>query len=272
MKLGCICGSFNRAFDAGTMDQLRFVAHCAEVLRVGGVEFQDIHFPETRPAYLDRLRAATADRGLAIIGIGIHNDFGRRDPCLRRSEVVKVQQWVEVAERLGAPFIRVFAGWPEGDAGERWGDMIAALRDAAAFARAAGVRLLLENEAGFTPSAAEHLRILAEVGSPALGLLLDTGNYRAGWPSVQAAAPHAAHVHAKFWRVGPDGTEPTMDYPGLLDGLRRAAYPGWITFEYEAEEAEATGVPRAFRYLRRLVEAPGGSGGDRGATAPVRDG
>ena len=177
MKLGCICGSFNRSFAAGAMDQLRFVAHCADVLGVAGVEFQDIHFPETRPAYLDRLRRAAVDRGLAIIGIGIHNDFGRRDECLRASEVVKVKQWVEVAERLGAPMVRVFAGWPEGTAAERWDDMIANLREAAAFAQAAGVRLGLENEAGFTPSVAEHVRILEEVGSPALGLLLDTGNY-----------------------------------------------------------------------------------------------
>lgn len=254
MKLGCICGSFNRSFASGAMDQLRFVAHCADVLRVAGVEFQDIHFPETRPAYLDRLRRSAADRGLAIIGIGIHNDFGRRDECLRASEIVKVKQWVEVAERLGAPMVRVFAGWPEGSADERWADMIVALRDAASFAQAAGVRLALENEAGFTPSVVEHVRILQEVGSPALGLLLDTGNYPAGWPSVEQAAPRATHVHAKFWSVGPSGEEPTMDYPKLLAGLRRAGYPGWITFEYEAQEPETTGLPRAFAYLRGLLE------------------
>jgi sugar phosphate isomerase/epimerase len=259
MRLGCICGSFNRAFAAGAMDQLRFVAHCKDVLGVAGVEFQDIHFPETRPAYLDRLRRAAADRGLAVIGIGIHNDFGRRDECLRASEVVKAKQWVEVAERLGAPMVRVFAGWPEGAASERWVDMIVALREAAVFAQAAGVRLALENEAGFTPSVAEHLRILEEVDSPALGLLLDTGNYPTGWPSVEQAAPRAMHVHAKFWKVGPGGEEPTMDYPGLLAQLRRAGYRGWITFEYEAAEPEATGLPRAFGYLRRLLDADGGT-------------
>ena len=257
MKLGCICGSFNRAFAAGSMDQLRFVAHCADVLHVAGVEFQDIHFPETRPGYIDRLRRAATDRGLGIIGIGIHNDFGRRDECLRQSEVVKVKQWVEVAERLGAPMVRVFAGWPEGPAAERWDDMIVNLKEAAAFAQSAGVRLALENEAGFTPSVAEHVRILDEVGSPALGLLLDTGNYPAGWPSVVQAAPRAVHVHAKFWKVGAGGEEPTMDYPALLAQLRHAHYRGWITFEYEAAEPEATGLPRAFAYFRRLLESDG---------------
>jgi sugar phosphate isomerase/epimerase len=256
MKLSCICGSFNRAFAAGRMDQVGFMEHCASALGVAGVELQDIHFPETRPRYLDRLRGTADDLGLAIVGIGIHNDFGRADLHLRQSEIVKVKQWIEVAERLGVPQIRVFAGWPEGPAAERWPDMIAALREAAAFARDAGVRLGLENEAAFTPTAAEHRQIVEAVGSPALGVLLDTGNYASGasaWPSVEAVAPRAVHVHAKFWQVGPGGEEPTMDYPRLLGILREAGYRGWITFEYEAAEDEATGLPRAFAYLKGLL-------------------
>ena len=49
MKLGCICGSYNRSFASGAMDQVRFIAHCADTLRVSGVEFQDIHFPRRVP-------------------------------------------------------------------------------------------------------------------------------------------------------------------------------------------------------------------------------
>ena len=255
MKLGCICGCFNRSFDAGAMDQFRFLERCAKELHVTGAELQDIHFPETRPAYRARVRRAAGDLGLALVGIGVHNDFGRADTTWRQSEIVKVKQWVEVAADIGAGHVRVFAGHPEGSVTERWPAMIAALRETAAFAQSAGVRLALENEAGFTGSSAEHLRIVDEVGSPALAPLLDTGNYKDGWPSVERTAPRAAHVHAKFWQVARDGAEPTMDYPALLAGLRRRRYDGWISFEYEAAEDEATGIPRAFAYLRRLVEA-----------------
>ncbi|HEV8676596.1 MAG TPA: sugar phosphate isomerase/epimerase family protein [Methylomirabilota bacterium] len=253
MKLGCICGCFNRAFDAGSMDQLRFLDHCARDLRVAGAELQDIHFPETRPPYRQRLRRAAGDLGLALIGIGVHNDFGRADTTWRQSEIVKVKQWVEVATDIGAPQVRVFAGHPEGTVTERWPAMIAALREAATFAAAAGVRLVLENEAGFTRNAKEHLRIVEEVGHPALRPLLDTGNYPDGWRSVEEAAPHAVHVHAKFWQVDPSGAEPTMNYPALLAALRGRRYDGWITFEYEAAEDESTGIPRALGYLRPLV-------------------
>jgi len=132
------------------------------------------------------------------------------------------------------------------------------LREATAFAAEAGIRLGLENHnhGAFTKTAAEELRILDEVNHPALCHLLDTGNYVDGWPSVERTAPLAVHVHAKFWQVAPDGAEPTIDYPRLLAILRGRQYDGWISFEYEAAEAEATGIPRALAYLRRLVEAP----------------
>ncbi|MGD0264682.1 MAG: sugar phosphate isomerase/epimerase family protein [Candidatus Methylomirabilota bacterium] len=260
MKIGCICGTFNRSFDAGTMDQVRFLARCAAELGVQGVELQDIHFPQTRPGYLQMLRRTARDLNLAIIGVGVHNDFGRVDPTIRQSEVVKVKQWVEVAEQLDAPLIRVFAGYPEGgpaESGARWPAMIDSLREVAAFAGHAGVRLGLENHnhAAFTPTAAEYLRVLEEVKSPSLVPLLDTGNYTDGWPSLEKTLGMAAHVHAKFWKVAPDGSDEKVDYARIIPALRAAGYDGWVSFEYEAEEPEATGIPRALAYLKRMLAA-----------------
>lgn len=256
MKLGCICGSFNRSFDGGAIDQFRFLRHCAAVLRVKGVELQDIHFPETRLPYLRQLRRTAADLGLVIAAVGVHNDFGRTDPTFRQSEAVKVKQWIEVAQELDAPLVRVFAGYPEGDRQERWPGMIAALRDVAACARQAGVRLGLENHnhGAFTPTAAEFLRVLREVDSPDLVPLIDTGNYTDGWPSLEATLPMAAHLHAKFWEVNADGSDARVDYGRIVPLLRAAGYHGWVTLEYEAEEAETTGIPRALAYLRRVVQ------------------
>ncbi len=257
MKLGCICGCFNRAFDAGTLDQRGFLERCATTLEVQGVELQDIHFPQTRPAYLQTLRRTAADLGLAIIGVGVHNDFGRAATTWRQSEIAKVKQWIEVAEALGAPQVRVFAGHPEGPASARWPAMIEALREVADFATRAGLRLGLENHnhGAFTQTADDQLRVLADVNHPALGHLLDTGNYVDGWPSVERTADLAVHVHAKFWQVATDGAEPSIDYPKLIAMLRRRGYAGWISFEYEAAEDEATGIPRALAYLRRVLDS-----------------
>jgi sugar phosphate isomerase/epimerase len=256
MKIGCICGTFNRSFDAGAMDQMGFLARCATGLAVQGVELQDIHFPQTRPAYLRMLRRTARDLDLAIIGVGVHNDFGRTDPTIRQSEVAKVKHWVEVAEELGAPLVRVFAGYPEGGRQARWSAMIGALREVASFAGHAGVRLGLENHnhAAFTPTAALFLRILEEVKSPHLIPLLDTGNFTDGWPSLQKTLGMAGHVHAKFWKVAPDGSDEKVDYARIIPALREAGYNGWVSFEYEAPEPEDTGIPRALAYLKRMLE------------------
>jgi hypothetical protein len=82
-----------------------------------------------------------------------------------------------------------------------------------------------------------------------------SGNYVDGWPSVERTADLAVHVHAKFWQVALDGAEPSIDYPRLIAMLRRRSYAGWISFEYEAAEDEATGIPRALAYLRRVLDS-----------------
>jgi sugar phosphate isomerase/epimerase len=255
MRLSCICGSYNRAFDAGEMNQLDFLA-AAAALGMQGVELQDIHFPQTRPAYLKLLRRTARHLGLEIMGLGVHNDFGRIDPTIRQSEVTKVKQWVEVAEQLGAPLVRVFAGYPEGDRQPRWRPMIEALREAAGFAGHAGVRLGLENHnhGAFTPTAEPYLRVLREVESPHLVPLIDTGNFTDGWTSLAQVLDRAAHLHAKFWDVRADGSDARVDYDTIVPALRKAGYAGWITFEYETPEPEATGIPRALAFLRRRLD------------------
>jgi 3-oxoisoapionate decarboxylase len=257
MKLGCICGSFNRTFDSGAMDLVGFLRRSATDLQVQGVELQDIHFPQTRPAYLQMIRRIARDLDLTIIGVAVHNDFGRTDPTLRQSEITKVKQWVEIAEQLGAPFVRVLAGFPEGKPEDRWPAMIAAFQDAAEFARQAGLRLGLENHdhGGFTPTAAQYLRILREVHSPALFPLLDTGGFTDGWTSVRQVIGIAEHVHAKFWELRPDGSDAKVDYGTIIPALRQAGYHDWMTFEYETPEPEDTGIPRALAYLKGRLNA-----------------
>jgi len=76
-----------------------------------------------------------------------------------------------------------------------------------------------------------------------------------GWPSVQKPLGIAAHVHAKFWKPAPDGSDEKVDYARIIPALRAAGYDGWVSFEYEAEEPETTGIPRALAYLKRMLTA-----------------
>jgi sugar phosphate isomerase/epimerase len=132
--------------------------------------------------------------------------------------------------------------------------MIASLRTVCARAEAAGVALVMENHnhGGFVQTADDVAAILDAVGSPALSLLLDTGNFLDGRPSIERTASLARHAHAKFTRVGRNGRDERIDNAGAIDLLRAAGYRGAVSVEYEGEEAGRTAVPRALGYLRSL--------------------
>lgn len=83
--------------------------------------------------------------------------------------------------------------------------------------------------------------------------LLDTGNFTDGWPSLEKALAIASHIHAKFLKVAADGSDEKVDYARIIPALRATGYDGWVSLEYEAEEAVAAGIPRALAYLKRML-------------------
>jgi len=224
-------------------------------LGLAAIELEDKHIGDPTPRRLAELRDAAARHRLEIVNIAFMNNFGLADETRRRAEAEHTAAWMEVSQALGSRFLRTFAGWPEGNRAERWPDMIAALRAVASRAEQAGVRLVLENHdhGGFVQTADDVAEILGGVRSPALGLLLDTGNYLDGLPSVARTAALAWHVHAKFTRVGPDGRDARVDHEAVIGLLRAAAYQGYISVEYEGEEASTAAVPRALAGLRKAI-------------------
>src|SRR2546430_1044657 len=120
-----------------------------------------------------------------------------------------------------------------------------------------GVQLVMENHnhRGFVQTGSDVLAIMEAVGSPALGLLLDTGNYLDGLASIERTARLAWHVHAKFTQVLEDGRDARVDQDAAVAVLRKVGYKGYVSVEYEGAEPGATAVPRALTYLRSLVRS-----------------
>src|SRR6185295_16579083 len=71
------------------------------------------------PGYRDRklpadklvfeLKRKAFDLGLGISGTGVGNNFTVADKVARAKDVQRIKNWVEVAAKLGAPVLRVFA-------------------------------------------------------------------------------------------------------------------------------------------------------------------
>lgn len=69
-----------------------------------------------------------------------------------------------------------------------------------------------------------------------------------------SASWESADGRAKFWKVAADDSDEKVDYARIFPALRATGYDGWVSLEYEAEESEATGIPRALAYLKRMME------------------
>jgi sugar phosphate isomerase/epimerase len=255
MRLACSSESHNDLLTAGHFGLEEWLRFCADELGLTGVELEDKHIGEPTGERLGALRDAAARHGLEIVNIALMNNFGVADRARLSAEEARSREWVGVGHRLGARFVRTFAGWPEGDRAARWPAMIAAMRATCREAERLGVRLVMENHnhGGFVQTAADVTAIFDEVRSPALGLLLDTGNYLDGLASIASTAARAWHVHAKFTRVDDAGRDARVDHDAAIALLRAAGYGGWISVEYEGPEPSRTAVPRALAYLKQAI-------------------
>ncbi len=255
MYLACTSESYGSLLDDGRLSLADWFRLCAEELRLTAVEIEDRHIGEPTPARLAEVREAAARHKLEIVNIALMNNFGLADGARRHAEEARTLRWITASREVGSRFLRTFAGWPEGKREERWPDMLASLGRVAEAAERAGVRLVLENHnhGGFVQRAEDVLAIFRAVNSPALGLLLDSGNYLDGLASIGKTAHLAWHVHAKFKQVQPDGRDARIDQDGLLAALRAAGYQGCVSVEYEGEEPGPSAVPRAMSYLRAAI-------------------
>ena len=255
MYLGCSSESYGPALAAGRLTLVDFIRICGAELGLAAVELEDAHIGEPTPDRLAELRAAAAQHRVEIVNIALMNNFGVADDEKRRREEARTAAWMAASHELRSRFLRTFAGWPEGERAARWPAMLAALRSVAAAAEQARVQLVMENHnhGGFVQTADDVLAIFEAVSSPALALLLDTGNYLDGLASIRRTARLARHVHAKFRQVGADGRDRLVDHEAVVAELGRASYQGCLSVEYEGEEAPETAVPRAVAHMRRVL-------------------
>jgi L-ribulose-5-phosphate 3-epimerase len=280
MKLACSSWSFEQVIAAGQMDQREWLRFCAQDLTLDGVELLDRHFPATDVAYLRQIKKLCADLYLTICAASVSNDFGRLEAGERQQEVERVKAWVDIAHFLGAPVLRVLAGWVpaeqrreqrrglpgllgrllrrrDGLRRRLWAEMVSCLRECSVYAKEKGVVLGIENHDGdgLVATADDVERCLRQVGSPWLRLALDTGDY-GDLPSIERTLPHAVHVHAKLYDVDEEGRDRRLEWDRIMPILVAGGYRGFLSIEYEGAEDPRAALPRAVGYLRNLMPGP----------------
>ncbi|MBI3208461.1 MAG: sugar phosphate isomerase/epimerase [Candidatus Solibacter usitatus] len=217
-------------------------------------------------AFVDKLKKRAAELGVGISGTGVRNNFTTSDKAVRTDGVKHIKAWVEVAARLGAPVIRVFADtqmrnqtWQTVSGGatrEQVQDWIAsAIRQCALQGQKYGVRIGVQNHGDFLKTGKELMALVNAVGSKWCGPIVDTGYFKGSDPydEIASVAGHAVNWQIKESPFGQDSEIPT-DLVRLMKIIRKSGYSGYLPVETLSPREKAydpfTVVPRFLKQVQ----------------------
>jgi sugar phosphate isomerase/epimerase len=243
-----------------------------------GVDPTGYFFP-TYPAvppddYVNNLKRRAFELGIGISGTGVRNNFTVPDKAKRTADVQHIKQWVEVASRLGAPVLRVFAdtqmrgqSWQtvapntSREDVESW--IAENLKECAEHGKKCGVIIGVQNHGDFLKTGDNLLSLISRVNSDWCGAIVDTGYFRSDDPYKDMAkvAPYAVNWQIKQSPLGveSEGTNPT-DLRKLLKLIRDSGYRGYLPIETLSAKDKPEGydpfnvVPKFLKELRDAIE------------------
>jgi sugar phosphate isomerase/epimerase len=220
-------------------------------------------------AYVNQIKKRAADLGIGISETGVRNNFTTSDASVRREGVNHIKEWVEVAAKLGAPVIRVFADtqmraetWESVAKGytrdqvREW--IAAALRECADRGKKFGVRVGVQNHGDFLKTGQDLLNLVKAVGSEWCGPIVDTGYFKTEDPYVDMAlvAPSAVNWQIKQSPLGED-SEVATDLVRLIKIVRESGYSGYLPIETLSPRGKPydpyTVVPTFLKQLREAI-------------------
>ena len=230
--------SFNKPLLNGSMTVFDLLEYCAAT----GFEGVDItgYYLKGYPAvpddeYLFKVKRMALRLGLEISGTGVRNDFTIVDKNKREKEVELVKQWIEVAAKIDAPVIRIFAGNQQNEGTSRekitaW--MLEDIRRCADYGKQHGVVIGLQNHNDFIQTADQVIGMIGSINSEWLGLILDTGSYRVNdaYEEIEKSIKYTVNWQIKE-KIFINGQEVETDIPRLMSIIKNSAYNGFLPLE-----------------------------------------
>ncbi len=262
VKIALNCYSFNQPLTAKGMGIEDMFAFCAsvgfEAVDLTGYYFSSYpKVPSDEEIY--KYKKSAFLLGLDISGTGVRNDFTLPDPTKRKLEVQLVKDWILVAEKLGAPVIRVFAG-KEVPAGftrtqvVEW--MAKDLQECAEFGEKHGVMVGIQNHNDFLKTSGDIEELLSKINSKWFGLILDIGSLRTTdnpYKEIEQVVPYAINWQIKE-TVFINNVETKTDLKKIVAILKSSRYRGYIPIETLGAGDPKEKVARFFNEVKNAVE------------------
>ena len=168
-----------------------------------------------------------------------------------------MKNWIEVAAKIGAPVIRIFAGNQknEGVSREQVTDwMLKDIQTCVDYGKQHGVIIGLQNHNDFIQTADQVIKIIEAINSEWLGLILDTGSYRVHDPYDEIAK---SIKHTVNWQIKENvfinGAEKETDMDKLMAIIKSSGYKGYLPIETLGAGDPATKVNNLFTKLKTAM-------------------
>lgn len=245
--VGVISMTYARPFTAAELPLFRR-------MRATGMEFCELLVPEEGEVDPAEAGAAAREAGLGLIlaaRVNLERDLASEEEGPRRAGMAYMRRCVDVAVACGAALVGgplygaplVFAGraprpFDAAQREERVARVVDGLKQAGAYAEPKGVRLAIEPlnrfETDFCNTGRQACELARLVGSPAVGVMLDTFHMNMEEDdlpeAIRAAAPRLMHFQANENHRGYLGTG-HIPWPPICRALHEIGYAGAITLE-----------------------------------------
>jgi sugar phosphate isomerase/epimerase len=201
--------------------------------------------PELLPEHLGDARRQLTAHGLAVSCLGASAQMHDLDAVKHEAQLDEARRFIDLAQALGAPYVRVFGNEYVKDVprDQMLAHIAGALHELGDHARRKGVTVLIESHGDFTDSPA-LLEILQKADSPNVALLWDAHHtFVSGKEqpedTVRQLGRYIRHTHLKD--SVPAGNDRRYVLTGTGDvpvkrqiaALAKIGYRGFYSFEWE---------------------------------------
>ncbi|MBK7626198.1 MAG: sugar phosphate isomerase/epimerase [Bacteroidales bacterium] len=260
LKISLNAYSFDKPLRAGSMTIDDLLDFCA-AKGFDGVDLTGYYFPGYPQVpsddYIYHVKQKAFRLGLGISGTGVKNDFTWSDVSKRAGEKQLVKDWIVVAEKLGSPIVRIFAGTLSKEQ-YKWEDrakwIADDIRECAEFGKKHGVMTAMQNHNDFIKTSSDVEKMLKMVNSEWNGLLLDIGSYHSADPYKDIAlnAKHAISWQLKE-KVYINDNQVDTDYNKVISIVKECGYKGYLPLETLGEGDPAVKVEALFKKVKDVL-------------------
>lgn len=252
-RLSLTSWSVHRSLTDGSLTLLELPARMQEA-GIGTLEICHFHFPSTDESYINELRAAIDKANVEAFSILIDTgDISSADNDKREADIRTVEEWIDVASKLGTKVVRVVAGEAAADDAAALARSIEALERIKGYAAERGVGVLTENFRALASTAANCNAILDALGG-AVGLCADIGNFPAPVrvEEFSAVIGRASVVHTKA-SYDDDGTIKADDLRRCLEASVAAGFDGPYTLVYDRDGRSWQGIGQLQEIVKEYI-------------------